>query len=674
MRVVALISGGKDSCFSMMQCVAAGHDIIALANLHPVGKDDLDSFMFQTVGHQGIEFIADAIGLPLYREPTFGRSKMQDKNYVPTDDDEVEDLYRLLKKVKDSENIEAVSSGAIASDYQRLRVENVCKRLGLVSLSYLWQRDQEELLNEMIQCSVNAILIKVACLGLDLKHLGKSLMEMQPHLLKMKEKFGLNVCGEGGEYETFTLDCPLFVKSIVINEYESIVHSNSDIAPVGYLNFKKVQLLVKDKGMENLSLKERLQNIIIKNPLDYVSEILCLKEDEGNLSPDEEKSATAVEVCPREYFDNPSVNENESGWLWFGGLTSENSDPAEAMEDTLNKLQDLLISKSLQFSDIVSVTLFVKDMANYSLINEIYISRFAQLNPPVRVCVECSLKVHVALEATAYKDGSSTKDGSVHQKHTLHVQSISHWAPANVGPYSQVVRIGDIFLVAGQIPLIPGSMAMLSSNIRQECRLTLRHIERLLKSVDNKTQLRDIVQGICFLTDFNYITEARNEWEKLTKNTIDDYIILPNLPRNARIEWSVWAHRDNSRFEYEETRKNMGNIKILLRRRWNYDNISAIVGYLSFDLPSLTDSPTNFTQEELAQCLEYLLTNLKKGSVTENPACTLRIFYKASRFSSEYIKNLLVPFSNQNLVITSVPALYLHNADTYLSVCGIRHE
>jgi len=30
------------------------------------------------------------------------------------------------------------------------------------------------------------------------------------------EKFGLNVCGEGGEYETFTLDCPLFKKRIVM--------------------------------------------------------------------------------------------------------------------------------------------------------------------------------------------------------------------------------------------------------------------------------------------------------------------------------------------------------------------------------------------------------------------------------------------------------------------------
>lgn len=92
-----------------------------------------------------------------------------------------------------------------------------CIRLGLVPLAYLWRRDQTELLQEMIDCQVYAIIIKVASLGLvPDRHLGKSLREMQPHLLKMKEKYGLNVCGEGGEYETFTLNCPLFKQQIVV--------------------------------------------------------------------------------------------------------------------------------------------------------------------------------------------------------------------------------------------------------------------------------------------------------------------------------------------------------------------------------------------------------------------------------------------------------------------------
>lgn len=56
MEVVALISGGKDSCFSMMCAVKQGHRVVALANLLPQEEcvDDVDSWMFQTVGHNVI--------------------------------------------------------------------------------------------------------------------------------------------------------------------------------------------------------------------------------------------------------------------------------------------------------------------------------------------------------------------------------------------------------------------------------------------------------------------------------------------------------------------------------------------------------------------------------------------------------------------------------------------
>lgn len=88
--------------------------------------------------------------------------------------------------------MDAVSSGAILSDYQRNRVESVCQRLGLVSLAYLWRRDQSELLSEMIDEGVDAILIKTAALGLyPLKHCGKTLAQLQPHLEKM---VGIELC------------------------------------------------------------------------------------------------------------------------------------------------------------------------------------------------------------------------------------------------------------------------------------------------------------------------------------------------------------------------------------------------------------------------------------------------------------------------------------------------
>lgn len=85
-----------------------------------------------------------------------------------------------------------------------------CNRLNLVSLAYLWERDQKELLNDMIQSGLVARIIKTATMGLDRRHIGKTLNELQPYLLKIATLYGCNPCGEGGEYETFTVDCPLF--------------------------------------------------------------------------------------------------------------------------------------------------------------------------------------------------------------------------------------------------------------------------------------------------------------------------------------------------------------------------------------------------------------------------------------------------------------------------------
>jgi hypothetical protein len=63
---------------------------------------------------------------------------------------------------------------------------------------------------------------QVAALGLEPhKHLGKSLAQMQPHLHRLRDSFGCNVCGEGGEYETLTLDCPAFTQGrIVLDSWE----------------------------------------------------------------------------------------------------------------------------------------------------------------------------------------------------------------------------------------------------------------------------------------------------------------------------------------------------------------------------------------------------------------------------------------------------------------------
>ncbi|KAF9400841.1 ATP binding domain 4, partial [Podila epigama] len=247
--------GGKDSFYNLMQCVANGHTIIALGNLHPPPqdkKDELDSYMYQTVGHDVIHLYQECLGIPLYRQVINGTPVEQNSDYVKTEMDETEDLFTLLASVKEKHpDLEAVSVGAILSNYQRIRVENICARLGLVALSYLWQRNQEELLQEMAQAGVNAVLIKIAAMGLKKQHLGRSIGDMFPYLCQMNQEFDLHICGEGGEYETITLDCPLFKKRIVVDESEIVIHSDDAFAQVAYLRFKKVH--VEDKSEDDMN-------------------------------------------------------------------------------------------------------------------------------------------------------------------------------------------------------------------------------------------------------------------------------------------------------------------------------------------------------------------------------------------------------------------------------------
>ncbi|MCP9258035.1 Diphthine--ammonia ligase [Dirofilaria immitis] len=175
MKVVGLTSGGKDSCYSMMMCMKDGHDIVCLANLHPpVGnEEEIDSYMYQCVAHTGLQLYSEACGLPLYRREIRGRPIKVEALYEETINDEVEDLYELLAFVKQKHpDIEA------------------------------------SLFDEIISSGIEAIIVKVAALGLSIKHLGKTLIEVKDLLLDLSSQYGVHVCGEGGEYETFVVDCP----------------------------------------------------------------------------------------------------------------------------------------------------------------------------------------------------------------------------------------------------------------------------------------------------------------------------------------------------------------------------------------------------------------------------------------------------------------------------------
>ncbi|XP_066280643.1 uncharacterized protein [Branchiostoma lanceolatum] len=695
MRVVALVSGGKDSCYNMMQCVAEGHQIVALANLRPQGKDELDSYMFQTVGHDAIDLYADAMSLPLYRRTIQGGSLLVDMDYTPTEADEVEDLFLLLQEIKEEVEIEAVSVGAILSDYQRVRVENVCSRLGLTSLGYLWRRDQQELLQEMIDARVHAILIKVAALGLDPdKHLGLTLQQIYPHMLKMNMKFGLNICGEGGEYETFTLDCPLFRKKIVVDCSETVVHSADPFAPVAYLKFPKMHL--EDKSQDNSEdMSSRLTGLSIKTGEAMVQQAISAVKLHVDVARRKEQEARRTRLRPSTNkgvcMQDVIVLKKTHGaytWLSVAVYKPKDSSNKRTVEETaqvaMDKIKDTLNGSGLRMADIVHVQLYVADMADFGKVNSRY-KQYFSINPPSRVCVEGAFHASgklLQLDCCVWK--GQTGEG---ERRTMHVQGLSHWAPANIGPYSQVTQVDQTLFLAGQIPLCPSTMLIVVGGIIPQTRLSLSHVQRVLSAMCSGASLINSRLVICYVTDISYVHVAKDAWEQNTQimddvqhddsitTGLETYVVVPALPRGALVEWHVTATADPVGWEVKRSLCSAGGAEVTLGCCYSTGRRTAAVK-IGLGLPC-TSQEECLSLEEVIPTLVHELSGLLSGCGLElQDVLVFRIFYLPEVAEEQWLHSVMEDALNQDgggaPALAFVPVSALEPGQVLTACCWVQ--
>lgn len=483
--MVALVSGGKDSCYAMMKCIQYGHQIVALANLMPADDsvDELDSYMYQTVGHQIIVSYAECMGLPLFRRRIHGSTRHQKLSYRMTPGDEVEDMYILLNEVKRQiPSVTAVSSGAIASDYQRLRVESVCSRLGLVSLAYLWKQDQSLLLQEMITNGINAITVKVAAMGLEPgKHLGKEIAFLDPYLHKLKESYGINVCGEGGEYETLTLDCPLFVNArIVLDEFQVVLHSADSIAPVGVLHPLAFHLEYK-AGSASLSGRRETENSIQeKTGLVFEVQGECPQNSEAMCLPVAEVT-DSVEVTDNRLNISRRKKDNAfSICCWLQETQKTSAGLLDDLRVVLKQIESKLVRYGFDWGHVLYIHLYISDMNEFAVANETYVKFITHEKCPCGVPSRSTIELPL-LEVGLGKAYIEVLVANDQSKRVLHVQSISCWAPSCIGPYSQATLHKEVLQMAGQLGLDPPTMTLCNGGPTVELEQALQNSEAVAK-------------------------------------------------------------------------------------------------------------------------------------------------------------------------------------------------
>jgi predicted ATP pyrophosphatase (TIGR00289 family) len=204
MKAAVLFSGGKDSTMAVYKAMEDGNEVKYLFSMI---SENPHSYMYHVPNIHITELSAQAMDIPLIKGITKGEEEK-----------EVDDLKDALINLKNL-GVEAIYSGALYSVYQKSRIDKICDDIGLHSMAPLWQRDSEEYMRELIELGFEIILTGVAAEGLDESWLGRKVDEESlEELIKLNDKFGINIAFEGGEAETLVLDCPIFNKKIKILE------------------------------------------------------------------------------------------------------------------------------------------------------------------------------------------------------------------------------------------------------------------------------------------------------------------------------------------------------------------------------------------------------------------------------------------------------------------------
>ena len=153
MKLGILFSGGKDSCYSAYLAKKAGHELACLISMI---SENPESYMFHTPSIEKTEKQAEVMNLPIVIQKTPGQKE-----------EELKDLEQAIKTAKDKYGIQGVVSGAIQSVYQSSRIQKICNKLDLECFNPLWQKDEEQYLDELTKTKFKVIITGVAAFPLD---------------------------------------------------------------------------------------------------------------------------------------------------------------------------------------------------------------------------------------------------------------------------------------------------------------------------------------------------------------------------------------------------------------------------------------------------------------------------------------------------------------------------
>jgi ABC transporter with metal-binding/Fe-S-binding domain ATP-binding protein len=207
MKLACFFSGGKDSTYAIHLAKKQGHDVVCLLSIFPKSEES------HLLHHPNLKWTKlQSVSMKI---PQLIISSNSDET-----NDELIVMEKLLQNAKDEFKIDGLVHGGIKSKFQKEKFETLCLKLNLVCIAPLWEMDPKKYMNELIDSNFDFMMITVSSDGLDDQWLGKLILKSDIAILNnLSDKFGFNLNFEGGEAETFVIDCPLFSNPIKVNEF-----------------------------------------------------------------------------------------------------------------------------------------------------------------------------------------------------------------------------------------------------------------------------------------------------------------------------------------------------------------------------------------------------------------------------------------------------------------------
>ncbi|KIO32876.1 hypothetical protein M407DRAFT_18335 [Tulasnella calospora MUT 4182] len=272
----------------------------------------------------------------------------------------------------------------------------------------------------------------------------------------------------------------------------------------------------------------------------------------------------------------------------------------------------------------------------FARVNSVY-GTFFGTSPPTRACIAVDLPpgTRVIMDCIAHAEDTPG------DRQALHVQGISYWASANIGPYSQAVAVGGELFVSGQIGLIPAQMQLPSpTSLAMESALAFQHLDRittLIKSNSGRDWLPVAQGSIIWTAGTEYFDGARAAWARYVEETQYHipslFVACKAIPKNGVIEVQMLQHigltfvRDQETEMFEDKRI-VPEVSVVRAGNWllstvTTDNICIALFTVRDNLAGSSPLP------------QRLIELVKKSIST-------RLFYTANSASVDFVAPLLV--------------------------------